>query len=104
LFWLWSLISFLLSAASLESALQELERYDFEVGKCRIIKKSCGSEIKEYSKLYDEIQSKITDSEKDIAELKNQWVAEKLERQHKEDFEALSRQVNQYPERKGTTA
>jgi parvulin-like peptidyl-prolyl isomerase len=85
----------------MESALQELERYEFEVGKCRIIRKSCDSEIKEYSKLYDEIQTKITGSEKDIAQLKKEWAAEKLERQHKEDFEALARQVNQFPERKG---
>ena len=47
------------SSKALEAALQELERYEFEVSRCRVIGRSCDSEIKEYSKLYAEIEQKI---------------------------------------------
>ena len=81
-------------------AMKELDEYQFEVGQSRYVAKACETQLQEYSKLYQEIEKKIEDTQQSILEKKKQWQQEKVTRRNKEEYEALSRKVNEFSDRK----
>ena len=84
------------------SALKEIDQYEFEVSKCGITAKACEAELEEYSKLYAQIENQIKETEDRIIQLKKQWAEEKIVRSNKEDYEGLSRKINEFADRKST--
>ena len=87
------------STLAWDSAVKELDEYEFEVSKCGLTAKSCELEVEEYSKLYAQIEQQITDTDNRIMQLKKQWHDEKVIRSNKEDYEVLARKINEFSDR-----
>lgn len=81
-------------------ATKDLDEYEFEVSKSAMAAKACEKELEEYSQLYAQIEKQIKDTEEKIIKKKKQWQAEKTLRSNKEDYEVLSRKINEFSDRK----
>lgn len=81
---------------------KELDTWEFSIGKAAVISDCNTREITEYEEVLRQIELSITGTQKEIEELKVQLEKERILRQQKEEYEAISRLINELPPRADT--
>ncbi|CAH0475502.1 unnamed protein product [Peronospora belbahrii] len=84
----------------MEALYWEMEHLEFEAKKTEIWNYTCDRELEEYETLNREIDASITKVMKEIEELKQKMIKEKMIRAYKEEYESIARVVNELPSRK----
>ncbi|GLD93483.1 hypothetical protein PINS_up002075 [Pythium insidiosum] len=87
-----------------DSLLWEMEQLEFEANKVDILTYTSERELDAYAKLDAEIDSSVARVTLEIEELKAKVQVEKAIRAYKEEYESISRVVNELPSRKDIAA
>ncbi|KAF2323837.1 hypothetical protein GH714_000341 [Hevea brasiliensis] len=82
--------------------LQELSTFEIPLLKSKAVIDSNRREKENFNELMDEINSQISQAQSDIEDLKKQLEASKIERQHKEECEAIRKLIAMQPPRSET--
>lgn len=82
--------------------LQEMTTFEIPLLKSKAVIDSNLREKEHYNELKDEIVRQITEAQADIEDLKKQLEESKIERQHKEECEAIRKLISMQPPRSET--
>ena len=74
--------------------LTEISRYEFDLQSGAVVQNTCTRELEQYSTTEADIESSISNTQRDINELKSTLQQERLRRQQKEEYETISRIIN----------
>lgn len=91
-------------SAQYQSLLKEIARYEFAVLKSRSLVETNTRQVADYDHMRSIIDADMSSTQSDIERLAGQLQEERKTRQHKEQYAALARRINQYPPREETQA
>jgi THO complex subunit 7 len=89
-------------SATCSSALCDLGLYKNEIEKAEQVALSCKDQIEDYVHLEAEVSSMVESTQREIEKLNEELSLAKKVRQHKEQYEALAKIVNQHPSKSNT--
>ncbi|DAZ94835.1 TPA: hypothetical protein N0F65_012524 [Lagenidium giganteum] len=84
----------------MDALFWELEQLEFEANKTNVLSYTSECELKAYRQLHKGIDASIVKVTKEIDDLKMKFHVEKTIRAYKEEYEAISRVINELPSRK----
>ena len=87
-----------------EAWLKEIALYEFNMGRYRAVASANAREMEQYASASAAVDGEVRGTKDEIAELKTDLDGARLDRQHKEEYEALRRLCTQFPSRSDTTA
>jgi THO complex subunit 7 len=87
-----------------EAWLKEIALYEFNMGRYRAVASANAREMEQYASASAAVDGEVRGTKDEIAALKADLDGARLDRQHKEEYEALRRLCVQFPSRSNTTA
>lgn len=85
-----------------EEFLRELAHYEFQLGRMKSVVVANKRELVSYAEAKTQVEASISATRDEIEALKVELDAARLERQHKEEYEALRRLCMEFPSRAET--
>ena len=87
-----------------EAWLKEIALYEFNMGRYRAVASANAREMEQYASASAAVDGEVRGTKDEIAELKTDLDGARLDRQHKEEYEALRRLCARLPARATTEA